>query len=124
LFAANQYVSYGMKITPGALIYGIFLPPSSPTSNLPGQFNVKIRDESMKHDWSDQPLPSYMYANNKPTYLSVSQDVVGSAPYLFDAPYPVVGLGLFRVEIWESSGEQQRIELIFGVLEPLGEACL
>lgn len=124
LFIGNQYVSYGLKITPGAIIYGIYLPPSSPTSNLPGQFNVWIHDQSLKHDWSDQPLPSYFYANNKPTYLSAGQNVIGSAPAFLDAPYPVVGNGLFLVEIWETSGAAQRIEVVFGVLEPIGAACL
>jgi hypothetical protein len=117
-------VSHGLKITPGAIIYGFYLPPSSPTSNLPGQFNVQIRDQSLKHDWFDQPVPSYCLASNKPTYLAVGQNVIGSAPSFLDAPYPVVGIGLFEVEIWETSGVAQRIELVFGVLEPIGAACL
>lgn len=124
LLAANSYVSYGLKITPGSIICGIYLPPSSPTSNLPGAFNIWIHDESLKHDWSDQPLPSYFYANNHPTYLSVGQNVIGSAMHFLDSPYAVVGNGLFLVEIWETSGAEQRIEVVFGVLEPLGSACL
>ncbi len=124
VFAANQYQSFGLKITPGAIIYGFYLPPSSPTSNLPGAFNVQITDQSLKHAFWDQPVASYFLANNKPTYLAVSQNVIGSAPNYLDAPHPVVGNGLFLVEIWETSGAQQRIELVFGVLEPIGEACL
>jgi hypothetical protein len=124
LVAANAYASFGLKITPGAIIYGFYLPPSSPTSNLPGQFNVQIRDMSLKHDWWDQPIPSYFLGNNKPSYLSVGQNVIGSFPNLLDAPYPIVGKGLLSVQLWETSGAQQRIELIFGVLEPVGEACL
>ena len=122
--AANGYVSHGLKITPGAIIYGFYLPPVSPTSNLPGQFNAQIRDQSLKHDWFDQPVPSYFLGNCKPTYLSVFQNVIGSVPCFLDAPYPVVGRGLFFVELWETSGSQQRIELVFGVLEPVKEACL
>jgi hypothetical protein len=45
---------------------------------------------------------------------------MGSFPDLFDSPYPVVGDGLFLVELWESSGAVQRIELVFGVLEAVG----
>jgi len=124
LVAAYGYASYGMKITPGAIIYCYFLAPSSQTSDLPGAFNVQIRDESLKHKWFDQPVPSYFLANAKPTYLSVGQNVMGAAPNFLVAPYPVVGNGLFLVEIWETSGAQQRIEVVFGVLEPIGEACL
>jgi len=123
---ANGYASVGLKITPGAIVYGFYLPPSSQDSNLPGSFNVQITDMSFKpkYDWWDQPIPSYMIANNKPTYLSASQDVVGSFPNLIEAPYPIVGKGLLSVQIWESSGSQQRIEVVFGILEPVGEACL
>jgi len=122
--AARGYVSFGMKVTPGAIFYGFYLPPITPANNLPNQFNVQIRDESLKHDWFDQPVPSFFLGNDRPTYLSVGQNVIGSAPNLLDAPYPVVGNGLFSVQIWETSNAQQRIEVIFGALEPVGEACL
>jgi hypothetical protein len=124
LLSALGYASYGLKITPGAIVYGLYLPPSSPTSNLPGAFNLQITDTSLKHTWWDQPVPSYMVANNRPSYLSASQDVIGSAPNLLDAPYPIVGSGLLSVEVWETSNATQRIEIVFGVLEPFGEACL
>jgi hypothetical protein len=121
---ANGYVSYGLKITPGSIIYGFYLPPSGPLTALPAQFNVQIKDQSLKHEWFDQPVPSYFLANSKLTYLSVGQNVVGCFPCLLDAPYPVVGNGLFLVQIWETSGSQQRIELPLGVLEAIGAACL
>ena len=132
---AAGYVSHGMKITPGSIIYGYFLPPSlrdraaAVNSYLPGAFNVQIRDQSLKHEWFDQPVPSYFLANDKPAYYSASQDVLSSFPNLLDAPYPVVGNGLFLVEIWNTLvisdvPTAQRIELVFGVLEPIGEACL
>ena len=124
VLAANGYVTYGLKITPGAIIYGFRLPPSSQSSDLPGSFNVQISDQSLKSKWFDQPLPSYFLANSKPTYLSVLQDVEGAVDGFLVAPYPVVGNGLFLVEIWETSGVPQRIELVFDVLEPIGEACL
>lgn len=120
---ANGYASYGLKITPGAIIYGFFLPPAN-SSVLPGAFNVQIRDESLKMNWFDQPVPSYFLANCKPTFINSSQSEIGSAPNFLVAPYPVVGNGLFLVELWETGGNSQRIELVFGVLEPIGEACL
>ena len=48
---------------------------------------------------------------------------MGSFPNLLTAPYPVVGSGLFTVEIQETSGEQQRIQLVFGVLEVCNANC-
>jgi hypothetical protein len=124
VIAANGYASYGLKITPGAIIYGFFLPPDLLHAGMfPALFNAQIRDQSLKHNWYDQPVPSYFLGNYKPTYLANFAAVVGSAPCFLDAPYPVVGNGLFLVEIWETSGTQQRIELVFGVLEPIGE-CL
>ncbi len=120
----SGYASYGLKITPGSIIYGFYLPPSGPLTPLPGQFNVQVRDQSLKMDWFDQPIPSYFLANAKLSYLSVAQNVVGAFPNLLGAPVPVVGNGLFLVQIWETSGVQQRIELVFGVLEAIGEACL
>jgi hypothetical protein len=126
LLAANAYTSYGMKVTPGAIICCFYL-PADPTTNLPGAFNVQITDQSLRMKWFDEPVPSYFLANNKPTYLAAATSqghVMGAAPVYFVSPYPVVGSGLFLVEIWETSGVQQRIELAFGVLEPMGEACL
>ncbi len=123
LFVANQYHSYGLKITPGAIWYAFSL-PCDPLTNLPGQFNVQVTNASMKETLWDQPIPSYFLANSRPTYLSASQNVIGAAPSFLDAPCASVGTGLFKVEIWETSGAEQRIELVFLVLEPIGEACL
>jgi len=134
LVEANGYVSYGLKITPGAIIYGFYLPPGSPFGSgpLPPSFNVQITDQSLRHKWFDQPVPSYFLGNCKPTFLSGSQDVMGSAPNLLVSPYPVVGTGLFLIEIWNTFLDpatspalpgSQRIELVFGVFEPIGEAC-
>lgn len=119
VLVANGYASYGLKITPGAIIYGIFLGPGPFLSQVPPSFNVQIRDESLRHDWFDQAVPAYFLGNAKPTYYSASQPIVGVAPNFLVAPYPVVGNGLFLVQIWETGGFQQRIELVFGVLEPM-----
>ena len=122
-FAKLGYASYGLKITPGSIIYGFQLPIQIST-NLPKQFNVQIRDMSLQHNWWDQPIPAYHLANAKLTHLSASQNEVAAFPCLLDAPYPVVGTGLFRVEMWETSNVAQRLQLIFGVLEATGAACL
>jgi hypothetical protein len=124
VLANGAYASYGLKITPGAIICAYYLGPASDATNIPVGFNAQITDQSLKHDWFDQPVPSVFLANDRPTYIGVSQGIVGSAPCFLDAPYPVVGTGLFLVQLWNNSGAQQRIELVFGVLEPIGEACL
>lgn len=112
--------SYGLKITPGSLIYGFYL-PGLVASLAPPQFSVQIIDQSLRHKFWDEPIPSFFLANFKPTALSANPLLttggIGSFPNLLTSPYPVVGDGLFMVQIWETSGVQQRIQLVFGVLE-------
>jgi hypothetical protein len=112
--------SYGLKITPGSLIYGFFLPGLVATT-APPLFSVQIIDQSLRHKFWDEPVQSIFLANFKPTALSANPLLatggIGSFPNLLNCPYPVVGDGLFMVQIWETSGVQQRIELVIGVLE-------
>lgn len=124
---AKGYASYGLKIAPGAIIYGFYLPFQSSVNRLPPAFNVQITDQSLKMKWWDEPIPSYFLANAKPTQIQITASVsyFGSFPNLLDSPYPVVGTGLFLVELWNTSVDaSQRIELVFGVFEPKGAACL
>jgi hypothetical protein len=112
--------SYGLKITPGSLIYGFFLPGLVATT-APPLFSVQIIDQSLRHKFWDEPVQSLFLANFKPTALSANPLLatggIGSFPNLLNCPYPVVGDGLFMVQIWETSGVAQRIELVIGVLE-------
>lgn len=121
LMLADTYVSYGLKITPGSIIFGFYLPLAPSVSLDPSavapSFNVQITDEAMEHKWFDDPVASLFLANYKPAFQSIVENQRGSFPNLLCAPYPVVGSGLFSVEIWETSGADQRIELVFGVLE-------
>jgi len=121
VMAANAYIAYGMKISPGSIIFGFYLPCVPVAGNLdasaPPAFNVQITDVSMEHKWFDDPVASLFLSNYKPEIQSVVALQTGSFPNLLCAPYPVVGNGLFSVELWETSGEEQRIELVFGVLE-------
>ncbi len=127
---ANGYVSHGLKITPGSLIYGFYLPAEvvqAPLSGggtflnavTPPQFNVQITDASLGHKLFDEPVPSLFLANFKPTYYSAIFALAGSFPSLLCSPYPVVGSGLFMVELWNTAGAQQRVELVIGTLEPI-----
>lgn len=121
LLAANGYAAYGLKITPGSIIFGFYLPAipdfDAPFESAPGAFTALITDVSLGHQLSDAPLSSLFYGNYKPTQQSNAFSGNGSFPNLLTSPYPVVGNGLFMVEIQETSGVQQRIQLVFGVLE-------
>ncbi len=121
VFEAFGYVSHGLKITPGSIIFGLYLPclvdTETPTSSAPGAYTLQITDISLEHKWWDDPVAALLLANFKPVYQSDVSDNMGSFPNLLDAPYPVVGSGQFDCETQETSGETQRIQTILGVLE-------
>lgn len=120
LLASGETANYGLKITPGSIIYGFYL-PALVTTNAPIPFSVQIRDVSLRHNFFDEPVPSVFLANLNPQGVSanplLADGAVFSFPSLLNAPYPVVGSGLFSVDIWNTGTDTQRIELIFGVLE-------
>ena len=120
LVPAFGAVEYGLKITPGSLIFGFYLPGLVSTL-APPQFNVQIIDQSLRHKFWDEPVASVFLGNFKPTALSanplLASGGIGSFPNLLNCPHPVVGDGLFMVQMWETSGAAQRLELIIGVLE-------
>lgn len=126
LFAAFGWVTYGMRITPGSIIYGLYLPSvvntATPTLSAPGSFTVQITDISLEHKFWDDPISSLMLSNFKPTYQSAVTTNMGSFPNLLTTPHPVVGSGQFDILIQETSGSPQRIELVLGVLEVCGVA--
>ena len=120
LIAAGDTANYGLKITPGSIIFGFYLPALIATS-APQPFSVQITDTSLRMKWWDEPVPSIFLGNFKPTGLSsnplLPTGAIFSFPNLLNAPYPVVGDGLFMVDIWNTGAAQARIELVFGVLE-------
>jgi hypothetical protein len=123
-FAPYGFATYGMRITPGSLIFGFYLPcvvnTGNPAASDPEEFTVQIVDISLQHKLFDEPVASLFLANFKPTYESTVTTNMGSFPNLMRAPYPVVGSGQFDVKIQEASGSAQRIELVLGVLEACG----
>ena len=124
LIPGKGYAAYGLSITPGSLIYGFYL-PGQLSSNAPPQWNVNIKDESLNRYFWDDPIPSVLIGNFKPTYLGQlaypAAGYVGAFPNLLNCPYPVVGKGTFFVELWNPTASQQRVELVLGVLENIGE---
>ena len=121
--AAYDYVTYGLKITPGSLVYGFYLacnavPGAGTWISAPPQFNVQITDANLDHKLFDDPVPSVFLANAKSTFQSITRDaIVGSTPNLLCTPHPIVGNRPLLIELWEASGAAQRIELVLGVLE-------
>ena len=124
VITAGDYVPYGMKVTPGSLIFGFYLPcvPNigGLSASAPPAFNVQITDTSLGLKWFDDPVASLFLANYKPCYQSVFGTLTGSFPNLLSSPWPVVGKGLMMVELWNTAAIDQRIELVFGVLEVCG----
>lgn len=128
LIPAFGYVACGLRITPGAVIFGFYLPALVSTS-LPPAYNIQITDMALQHKFWDEPVPSIFLANFKPEYLTADPlqagGLVSTFPSLFSAPHPVTGDGLFLFEFWDTTGgtagpqgSAQRLELVIGVLEP------
>jgi hypothetical protein len=105
VIASNGYSSYGLAITPGALIYGFHQNQPSTLTYL-----LQITDISLEHQFFSEPIPAGLLANFQKT---------GSDPYMLCAPHPVVGTGVFRVQIWNNSRNQERIQIVAAVLEPV-----
>ena len=116
---ASGYAAYGLKITPGSLIFGFYL-PSIPT--LPA-FTVQITDVDLEHKLFTEPKSSLFLSNAKPTYQTTAGVQSGSFPNLLTVPYPVVGRGMFKVDIQNTLTDNhgfpmpQRVQLVIGVLE-------
>ena len=135
LIPANGFVSCGLHLSPGGLIFGFFVPALVSTRNPPA-YLVQVTDMNFEvnekpHTFWDEPIPSIFLGNFKPAYLTTdplqTTGLVSSFPTLFDAPYPVVGNGLFKFDFWDTTGgtagpggSAQRLELVIGVLEPKG----
>lgn len=117
---AFGFVQQGLQITPGSILYGFYL-PSDPPNFQPPQWNLQIKNQDTGVELWDVPIPSFFIANFRVTYQSAlafpATGQTGSAPNLLCSPYPITGSGLLLVSIWETSGAQQRIELVLGVLE-------
>lgn len=102
----NGYASYGLSITPGALIYGFY----QNQADLDLTYLLQITDMSLQHELFSEPIPMGLLRNDQKCQ---------SDPNLMCCLHPVVGIGLFRVQIWNNSGSTERIQVVLGVLEPV-----
>jgi len=116
LLAPNAYAAYGLKVSPGSIIFGFYLPVDS-QSLLPPLFTVQITDVDLEHKWFTEPIASLFLANSKFTFMTPAGAPAGSFPNLLTAPHPVTGRGFLKVDIQNQNAEQQRVELVLGVFE-------
>lgn len=100
------YLKYGLEITPGSIIWGIYHAPASGNFNTQG-FNFKITDMSLGIELFSVPVPDLFVANPAP----------GKFPWLFNSPHPVTGSGLFNVEFWNNTANALRCNLVLAVCE-------
>lgn len=119
---AFGFVTQNLQLTPGSIFYGFYLPATLPNFQAPN-WNIQITDKSGTEDYDlfDQPMPAFFIANSRVTYQSAlafpAVGQFGSAPCFLAQPYPITGNGYLLTQIWETSGSQQRIECVLGVLE-------
>ena len=106
----------GWLFTAFLICAGLFNAGAPPTS-VPLAFTVQITDVDLEHKWFTEPKSSLFLANCKPTYQTTAGVPQGGFPNLLTSPYPVVGRGAFKIDIQDTSGTQQRVELVIGVLE-------
>lgn len=136
VFQPLEYKEYGMKVTPGSLIYGIYQPfPintfSSSVSPVFAPYTVQVHDDSLDRNLFDDSISCLFLQNYKPTFQANFTNAravdpgdairnQGSFPNLLCYPYPVVGSGIFTVQMQSISNLVERLELVFGVLEICG----
>lgn len=98
---AQGYSSFGLQVLPGSLLYGFYF--GAPV--YPSPFMFQLTDLSLGRSLFSDPVSQAFLANPKPGY-----------PRLLCAPYPVVGTGVFLVEVWNQLDEPQVIVPLIGAL--------
>ena len=107
--AAPAFQEYTLRIVPGSLIVGFDNDDNAPI------FQVQITDVSTQLKFWDSPISNYFLTNNFNEY-----------PSLLCSPRPVVGTGVFKVELWidpnQRAGQQIRCGFTMFGAEPV-EDC-
>lgn len=111
LIEPGGYRRYTVTISPGSLIYGWFVNGVVP------RFVFQLTDIATGHQFWDQPISSVFLGN--PNSLTDAQGVRQTYPNLLCYPYPVVGDGRFKAEIWADKTNEisRRCVVIIGVAE-------
>jgi hypothetical protein len=98
----GDYLQHILEIVPGSLIWGFKSDDTTPI------YTLQITDVSTGHKFWDTPVSNIFIAN-----------AFGGYPSLLCSPYPVVGSGLFNVELWcdPNLAVPTRVGLIVGSAE-------
>jgi len=96
---APAYQQYTLRVVPGTLLVGWLNDDNRPL------FTVQISDISTGHKIWDSPISNLFLTNNLDEY-----------PSLLCSPYPVVGAGLFNVELWVDPGVRETTRCAFTVM--------
>ena len=87
---ASGNIRFNFHLVPGSLIFGVIMTPF---------VTFQITDLNLGHQLFQEPLDSF-------TTVGVDGNQEGLMPslFLFPAPWPVTGDGLFRFDAWASPG--------------------
>ena len=119
---AGGYVEFGLEVTVGSLLFGFLIPPN-PVTGLPPQFTFQLEDLSTGHKFIDEPAPAVLLSNYHPCVLDTRAVDMSCFWNLLDSVYPVVGSGLFRAQIQNTTAPgpgdtgTRRIEVLLGAYE-------
>ncbi len=101
VIGASGAINYNFYLVPGSLIWGFWVTPVSGVS-------MQLTDISLAHEFFQGPV--------KTSFLQTPDaDTRFPSYFMLPTPHPVVGDGLFSLEMWGPVGT--RVYLILGVAE-------
>ena len=102
--STGGYSAVGLHIQPGSLIYGLVV---NSNYNASAQWSIQVTDMAMGLTFWSDPISAAFLSQPKP----------GNYPNLLRHPRPVIGDGLYRVEVWNQLQTSQIVTPVFCVLE-------
>ncbi len=110
-----QKSAYALTITPGSLIYGFYMGYVSASAF--GTWAFQMTDTATgKKLWSS-PVSQVFLSSNMGGGNVLGTGNPLDTPCLLVAPYPVVGRGVFEIEVWNQISTAQTIVPVIGVFE-------
>ena len=99
-------IDYNVRLVPGSVVFGFVLPLSAAGSE---DIRIQVTDVALNHQWFQEPLSLASLG------VTGVRECWFERSILLPCPHPVVGDGLFRVELWGPVGSSAFI--IFHVAE-------
>lgn len=92
VISASGKIEYNFRLVPGSLLLGMWTTDAATA--------VQLKDLNIGHEFFQEPM--------NPQYLQTLGAEQGRFPsfFLFPAPHPVVGDGLFMLEAWGPAGNE------------------